>query len=293
MSVDELKDVHTLYHTHNLSHLSYECLLLGDEVLVSIPPIILPRLVMVSIHVVDIRVAGHISVFLQMLSAPSLEILFLRDVPEDAVSDPLPPAKFPALRYLIISFDYAIGSTSPIVKLAVGFTYITHLTYTDDLAFLSAILVASEVDSKGVFVPMNWPNLHTLSLPKFVTGYMAGEKALQMVLSRKDAGGCPQTLRVNMTDASVISRGIWQTVNNYVEVVGIYTDNIREVSPSSWDRWGVIYECRWRTSLGVYRIITLCRTPVAQITYDKRRRATTMVAPLWPSALNSRPKFAE
>lgn len=236
MSFSNLKDAYTMYHTPNLSHLRLESLLLDEELLSPMPPIVLPHLVMLSIYVEDIVGPGHLSKFLQALSAPSLETLFLRDVPDDAVSEPLSPAKFPALRYLVISSIHDDGSASAIRKFAVGCPYITHLTYSDDLAFLRTVLAARSVNS-GVSTPKYWPNLHTLSLPKNVEG----EEILRMVLSREDAGGRLQKLGVGRGDASdsVMDKSIWREIDKHAEVVRIRGDYSKEVLPKAWDCWGI------------------------------------------------------
>ncbi|KZP18807.1 hypothetical protein FIBSPDRAFT_584242 [Athelia psychrophila] len=163
---------------------------------------------------------GHLSTFLQALSAPLLETPFLRD---QDFSKPLPPAHFPALRCLVITFDFIRNSAS-IIKLAMGCLHITHLKYASRmLRYLQPIFVTSEVNASGVSFPAYWPNLQTLSLPS----YMQGEEALQMVLSRNDARGRLQKPRVGMEDTSILNRDIWRTVNDHAEVVGIYEDYLQ------------------------------------------------------------------
>ncbi|KZP28662.1 hypothetical protein FIBSPDRAFT_1039413 [Athelia psychrophila] len=222
---------YALHHTPNLSHLRLEVWGLSDIISPPLLPIILAHLVFLSIHV-NMMTGGDISAFFQALSAPCLETLFIRDVVGEDFSESWSPAKFPALHYLVINSDYI--DASAIINLAVCCPYITHLNYAGiRLSNLEPILAASAFDS-GVSTPTYWPNLQTLSLPN----YQKGEEVLQMVLSRKIAGGRLQRLRVGMEDSSVMDRDIWQTVKNHAEVVGIYGDYFQEVLPSSWNRWG-------------------------------------------------------
>lgn len=214
-----------LNHTPNLSKLRLESLTLGSEIRPSMPLIVLPYLLLFAVNLERERDDGVISTLLNALSAPSLETLFLIEVEERDITEPLSPAKFPALRLLVIDSD---DLEQAVIKLAVCCPYVTHLKCSSaSVMFLQMVLEASEADS-NVFTPTYWPNLQTLTLPAFLNGRCV---PVSMLTARTEAGGCLQELFVDCQSEEALER---LELNAHLEVYecGSYEDEF--YYPCSW-----------------------------------------------------------
>lgn len=228
----ERLDRDALLHAPNLVHLMLDQFQLADEVLDPASPITLAHLKTLSIDVSDAR-EGQFATFFMLFSAPSLETLYLRHFTDNDFNA-FPPAKFPALRHLVINSYISHESIS---ELAIACSNITHLTFIDhpQLGILHAYTVIGTMDAiSDVPAPRYWQKLHTLSLPTYSDAAVIED----VVLARRELGAPLQKIVMKKDD------GQWPSIISGVCSNGVKLEECKDpiqalfASWKNWSSWG-------------------------------------------------------